>query len=68
MVRYSDIIKKKGKIERKDISHRDRSKKDDLRLSESEIFKMNGEKVLTAKSLTDRANLEIIKQYEKIEK
>jgi len=66
MVRYSDIIKKKGKIERKDISPRDRSKKDDLRLSESEIFKMSGEKVLTAKSLTDRANLEIIKQYDKL--
>lgn len=68
MVRYSDIIKKKGKIEQKDRSPRDRSKKDDLRLSESEIFQTNGEKVTTAKSLTDKANLEIIKHFEDLKK
>ena len=68
MVRYSDIIKKKGKIEHKGRSPRDRSKKDDLRLSEAEIFQTNGEKVTTAKSLTDKGNLEIIKHFEDLKK
>jgi HD-GYP domain-containing protein (c-di-GMP phosphodiesterase class II) len=68
MVRYSDIIKKTGKIEQKGLFSRDRVKKEDLRLSDAEIFQENGEKVTTAKSLTDRANLEIIKHYEELKK
>jgi HD-GYP domain-containing protein (c-di-GMP phosphodiesterase class II) len=68
MVRYSDIIKKKGKIEQKDRPPRDRSKKDDLRLSESEIFQTNGENVTTAKSLTEKGNLQIIKHFEELKK